>query len=189
VNKKQSQSGNTHLVIIIVLVVLLIGALGFVYYQNFIQSNNSSKSVASTKTVKSSTVAAKPEVTTNEGYLTFSEWGIKLKTPVGLADNRITYYKIANNSELDGYNFSTSRVEAQGGACSSSSPQFSSLGIISRSTSPNTEEASPPTLVGKIGDYYYYYAHPQSICGDNLGNYEVQDTSMIQTMLLSVEKL
>lgn len=36
-NKKQSQSGFAHLAIIIVLVVVLLGTLGFVYWQNFMQ--------------------------------------------------------------------------------------------------------------------------------------------------------
>jgi uncharacterized membrane protein YukC len=36
VNKKQSQSGSAHLIIVIVLVVALLGALGFIVYQNFI---------------------------------------------------------------------------------------------------------------------------------------------------------
>ena len=37
VNKKQSQSGSAHLVIIILLAVALLGALGYVYYLNFMQ--------------------------------------------------------------------------------------------------------------------------------------------------------
>ena len=36
-NKKQSQSGFAHLAIILVLVVALLGALGFVFWQNFMQ--------------------------------------------------------------------------------------------------------------------------------------------------------
>ena len=36
-NKKQSQSGSAHLVIIIVLVVALLGALGYIFYLNFMQ--------------------------------------------------------------------------------------------------------------------------------------------------------
>lgn len=38
-NKKQSQSGSAHLIIILVLLLALVGSLGFVFYQNFIAKN------------------------------------------------------------------------------------------------------------------------------------------------------
>ena len=41
-NKKKSQSGNAHLILVIVLVIALIGAIGYIAWQNFLQpkSNN-----------------------------------------------------------------------------------------------------------------------------------------------------
>jgi len=55
VDKKQSQSGFAHLAIIIVLVVALIGALGFVYWQNFMQPKASDENVVATKTADDTT--------------------------------------------------------------------------------------------------------------------------------------
>lgn len=42
VNKHRSQTGSVHLVIIVILVAALFGALGFVFWQNFMQSKSSS---------------------------------------------------------------------------------------------------------------------------------------------------
>ena len=39
-NKKQPQSGFAHLVVIVIISVSLLGALGFVFYQNFIQKDS-----------------------------------------------------------------------------------------------------------------------------------------------------
>lgn len=43
VKKQNTQSGSAHLVIIIILVLALIGALGFVFWQNFMQSKDNNK--------------------------------------------------------------------------------------------------------------------------------------------------
>lgn len=54
VNKRKSQSGFAHLAIIIVLVVALLGALGYIYWQNFMQpktdDNKSSNATSATIT-------------------------------------------------------------------------------------------------------------------------------------------
>ncbi|MEI6228895.1 MAG: hypothetical protein WCP11_02660 [Candidatus Saccharibacteria bacterium] len=64
-NKKQSQSGSAHLVVIIVLVAALLGALGFVFYQNFM--------VAKTET------PAPVVVDDGRKTLSIAEWGVKGK--------------------------------------------------------------------------------------------------------------
>ena len=40
IKNSQRQSGSAHVVIIVILVVALLGALGFIFYQNFIKQNN-----------------------------------------------------------------------------------------------------------------------------------------------------
>lgn len=51
VNKKQSQFGSGHLAIVIILVLALLGALGYVYWKNYTNNNDAGKST-SQKTTK-----------------------------------------------------------------------------------------------------------------------------------------
>lgn len=40
-NKNESQSGSAHLALVIILIIALVGALGFIFYQNFVVSKTS----------------------------------------------------------------------------------------------------------------------------------------------------
>lgn len=53
-NKTKSQSGFAHLAIIVVLTVLLLGTLGFVFYQNFIQNKDNTSKDDGNKSIKKS---------------------------------------------------------------------------------------------------------------------------------------
>lgn len=57
-NKQKSESGSAHLVIIIVLVVALLGTLGFVYWQNFVQTKTANTQTNQTNTSNNQTVKA-----------------------------------------------------------------------------------------------------------------------------------
>lgn len=62
--KKQSQLGSAHLITIIILVVALLGALGYIYWQNFMQSKTSTSNNTTT-TVTSATVALDKSINEN----------------------------------------------------------------------------------------------------------------------------
>jgi hypothetical protein len=71
VKNTKYQSGSAHLIIIAILSVALIGALGFVFYQNFIQSKDST---LKTDTSKTTTPAIAPAAVVNElvtSYLSY----------------------------------------------------------------------------------------------------------------------
>jgi len=175
VNKKQSQSGSAHLVVIIVLVVALLGALGFVFWQNFMQPK--------------STPAPTPEVAvistpteTNAGYLVLDDWNVKFKLPTNLGSNVITSQKATDANGEDYYKFSTERVSALGSNCAG-------LNKLYRMTEPITPDASPPILAGKFGGYYYYAGNSQENCaGDGVGgNIWYYDTMMLKDFLANAE--
>jgi len=58
VYKQKQQSGIVHLAIIIVLIVALLGVLGFVYWQNFIQPKNSTTKGSSSKSTSDTKIPA-----------------------------------------------------------------------------------------------------------------------------------
>lgn len=65
---KQSQSGSGHLIIVILIIVALIGAMGFVYWRNFMQ-------VPASDISKDDTIKTTSDADTVK-TLTISEWGI-----------------------------------------------------------------------------------------------------------------
>lgn len=197
------------MIISIILAVGLVGTLGFVFYQNFIQKKDSTVGNASTNsqnvdgkttgTVSTTTNTTTPTATTkststttatpansNAGYLVLSDWGVKFKLPTTLGSNKVTYYK----EQADGgyYAFSTTRVEALGERCSNSSAEgFMPLGIVSRSTTKADFYASA-TLIGQIDGYYYVYSSTQDNCSGADLSAQTQDTASIQTMLMGAVK-
>lgn len=77
----KKQTGSIHVIIIVGLVALLIGALGFIFWQNFV--NSKSKNSESTTNNKDSTQLKKPDRT--EGWYTYSPAGneFTLRLPDG----------------------------------------------------------------------------------------------------------
>lgn len=73
-NKKQSQSGSAHFIIIFILVIALLGALGFVFWQNFIQTKTTENKTSSTST---SSTESSNEVVDNTKYFSIAQWDIK----------------------------------------------------------------------------------------------------------------
>jgi len=77
VNKKQSQAGSVHLIVTFVLVLALIGALGFVFYQNFVSKTDKNQDQESSETTNDE------DTKTATKYKTFSDgtYGISFQYP------------------------------------------------------------------------------------------------------------
>lgn len=90
-NKKQSQSGSAHFIVIFILVIALLGALGFVFWQNFIQTKTTNNNTASTSTSSTKTTDV---VVDNTKYFSIAQWNIK-----GIYDGQ---YKLEYQLKTDG---------------------------------------------------------------------------------------
>lgn len=193
-NRYKSRSGFAPLAIVtVILAVVLVGTLGYIFYQNYIQKSDDAtkteivakEDTNTTPTTNTKTTTASTDTSSTKGYLVFDDWGVKFKFPSGLGDNQIVYHKM--NGDLgDYYVFSTSRVEALGDYCSSESTI--GLGRFYRQTSRSTAEMSPPMLVGNLDGYYYYYVAPQSYCTDTAIEIQAQDQAVVQGFIKSIEK-
>lgn len=82
-NKNKSQLGSIHLAITIVLLVALLGALGFVFYQNFVLSktSNPTPAVANSKTDDASKAVVSSEVALTEVASDTTGTGLSFKYP------------------------------------------------------------------------------------------------------------
>lgn len=68
----KAQSGSAHLILIIVLILLIFGSLGFIYWQNFMQPKPvATRDIKSTETITTGTI---------EGSLTYPSEGIPEST-------------------------------------------------------------------------------------------------------------
>lgn len=110
-NKQKHQSGSVHLVVVIVLIVALVGALGFIFWRNFIQDKviNKENNETTASIPKTDAPAAVKDVTaewlTYEGTL-FGGYSIKYpsedwsvqETP---QTNHLTIYNMARKASSD----------------------------------------------------------------------------------------
>jgi len=196
VNKKQSQSGSIHLIITIVLAVALIGALGFVFYQNYMQpkasdnnavvSNETDDTATTvTDTVDDATTADVATVMNDDGYLVFNDWNVKFKLPADLGDDEIVYEKAGDTSgSNEMYYVSTKHLSALGSECAKAYR-------LIRSAEAPTGSVGSPKSIGEIGNYYYSYYTPQVSCADNKENgtdVENKVFNMFGLMFESIEK-
>lgn len=186
--KQQKQSGFAHLMIVTsILALVVVGLLGFVFYQNFIQKKDSVlKTDDSSKNAnngsKTSTDNDNVVTDANKGYLILEDWGVKFKLPSDLGDNQITYSKAVMDYWGEYYGFSTKRLDAL-----SQTPAIA----LYRLTAPIEQGASPPTLAGAFGGHYYYIREPQQNpyygTGNNAEIFDT-DTQIIIKTLRTVEK-
>jgi len=79
IKNPQTQQGSAHVVIIVILVVALIGALGFVFWQNFIKKDEVTQSTQSQTSTQQDVSPATKEFKSQEHNITFSypgDWSV-----------------------------------------------------------------------------------------------------------------
>jgi hypothetical protein len=180
-NKCKNQSGFAPLAILLV-VVLVAAVGGAAYYVGKHNSKKSTDSYVSTPAATKTTSPA-PAADSNAGYFVIKEWGVHAKYS---GSQHLTYsfamrdagaqvnnrYASFNSTELAASNSSV----CMGG--------LDGAGIIERlapsdhvfgedGSDEGTAEAffAAPDAGNyqKLGNYYYWYDHPQAPCTDNIG--------------------
>jgi flagellar basal body-associated protein FliL len=71
----KSQKGSAHVVIVIILVLTLLGTLGFIFWQNFSAGNSKT---GNTENTQDKTKTDSTEKKGNQLFLTIKEWGAKI---------------------------------------------------------------------------------------------------------------
>lgn len=155
---KSKQQGSAHIVIIGILVAVIIAALGFIFWQNFMKEKPTSTNTQTTNTTtKTDTAATAPR------GLVFSAWNITV--PVTRTD-----FKIDNNApgnSIEHYTITTQSITDE--AAKISGCNDIDLGSIQRVSS--FEAGDPTPHSEKIGNYYYgFVPRSQAACVDDNGN-------------------
>jgi len=111
IKNSSSQKGSAHVIIVIILVLALLGALGFIFWQNFLNKDTDDSSTpAATSTGTDKTVTQDEK--TKQEYLLVSEWGVKI--PESPSSNKIEY---TMDSDMTSATFVSSEQKAVGGEC------------------------------------------------------------------------
>ncbi len=78
----KKQSGSAHVIIVIVLVIALLGSLGFIFWQNFVNKTTNSDTIKTgdTSATNKTTKSEETKSDSNLGYVVVKEWGIKIKS-------------------------------------------------------------------------------------------------------------
>lgn len=178
--KKTPQKGSAHVAIIVILVVALLGTLGFVFWQNFIHKDTSptTQVIHENQTDKKSKDL--PEKNNDEGYVVVREWGIKFKTSV--------------SNELE-YSI-TSRT---GGPTDTT---YEELGLKIKADAVTDKrcvnfgadlyrQTEPTTMFGakKIGDYYYFMTGAPGQCSENESDLNIQKAILHDLQVENIKEL
>lgn len=189
--KYSHSQGFAHAFLVIGLIVALLGALGFIFWQNFIHNETT---VTKTETVTKP--ASEPEVDENKDYVVLQDWGIKFKRPAGRDDIKV--YKLpAESNDMgfeDKYQFTTKRVEDFGEQCADSADgKAIRLATLDR-TRTYSGEVTPGSVhlndSKPFNGYYYFVSPAQSYCtttDDPAGEaIQMEDRKLINEMLLEL---
>ena len=188
VNNSRSQ-GFAHAFLVIGLVVALLGALGFIFWQNFIHKE---PTVTNNKTVPKT--QPKEEVDLNKGYLVLEDWGIKFKLPD--SGSEVRSYKLPVKPNDMGfteiYEFTTKRVEELGGRCAKATSDGSAIRLALLQRTPQYLDEVTGTIRlndgQPINGYYYFLTGAQSVCSDGndevSGQIQIEDRKLVTDLLL-----
>jgi len=188
IKNSSKRTGSAHLIIITIIVLLISGALGFVFWKNINTSTNKPKG--------STDKVAQTKQDTTPDYITLSDWGITFKVSDGLKSTQVKYTK---NQSADGssYAFTTKRIHDLGGSCTTQ--PFGDTQILTRFTekpiaTPDGELLNDPAIDG----YYYVLSAPAASCsivdkngtplqGAKVSPVEVNDRSALKSTLESIQ--
>lgn len=176
------QKGSAQIVVISAVALIIFGALGFLFWNNFLQTKEQSKDENSTNPSASVSTpplpAADADVSDEEDIIYIKEWGIKLKSSV---KNDLVYSI-------------TSRV---GGP---EKTEIDSLGLKIKAESVNDQSCidfgadlyrqKVPTQFQskKIGEYYYYVTGAPGRCSENAEDLKLQDTVLTELIVSNISE-
>lgn len=159
---KRYQPGNAHLLIMIISVLALISALGFIVWQNFMQSKTAIK-----KNTNNSTQKTTETLATIGNVLKIPNLGIEIiNIPATISDLNYSY-SYHSESNLGSAGFGTKQLDtASMNTCTAGNEDIGSL--IKRSGVYDNSELVSQSFVKQFTDFFINYQHPQGIC--NLDN-------------------
>lgn len=182
--RKITQAGSAHIIIIIVLVVALLGTLGFVFWQNFINKTDSNKSTDTSTVVKEEETSIDGLKTyVNQKYkLSFeypSDWSVEVKDDESGGD--LNYYRLfINDADGEQVAYLSAASGGVGGTCDPDQAvdisvlKTNKLAIPTDETTHLSYMISPVSVgqteyIGRLGLTTYYTAiETKQVCPNTI---------------------
>lgn len=147
--KTQSQTGSAHVVVTGVLVVALLGALGFIFWQNFVAKKSvatttTASTQATTQSAATPAAAPVPAAQSTQTALVLSDYGVEV--PYDTTTDTYTAVKETTGPFAGGYHIYSKNLTAQCGGSVN-------VGIVQRF---NKGDSVPgPSNIVALGNYQY----------------------------------
>lgn len=161
-NNHYSQ-GSAHLILITVLVIGLVGALGYVFWQNFILKGQTGSTIVQSKPAVASPIA-------------FTDWKASMSQPTTDTYTAVRVKADQVTGSIDAYDIYSKKTTAACPTYTDGSVQ--TIGRVTRMAAdeqipvPGSSETLPArdyhpnSLSSKvIGNYVYNFVGPQNVCG------------------------
>lgn len=181
-----------HVVIWIIFASIIGGSLGVLLWR---RTQNSSMPTSSVEGLEPGISGPTPaqqnmaSIHSNDDYIVIKEWGVRFKPAAGMTP---LYKKLEGTTDAETIGFTSEELQRVDTGCGLQVSGFSGpLGTLRRAKTPITDP--PRQLLKQIGDYYYYFTHPQSPCAykdisGNAVNLEL-NTDQIAKMNTSITSL
>lgn len=172
-----------------VLVAILVLVLAVVVFYNVGKSHQKVTETASTSPLPSTSPVASASPTASN-VLKIDDWGIRLQLDSSLANTEVIHNKQSANE----YAFTTSRVEALGGNCASTTLQFGDIQLLERfSDKPIATPDGELINNAPINGYYYVWTAPSATCSGMgvkpASTIETQDRAALKSSLKTLSPI
>lgn len=185
---KHNQNGSVHVFAISLLIVALVGALGWIFWQNFLQPKPAQQPVNSTDSSQRLSSSPKPQ----PEMQILSDWNVQFVVPDDLKQAKLEVIKETGNAILEdgskgiyvNYYATTSRQRALGQLTPDNFDKLCEAGsgvAIMRDTAPEDEMIDRQLNTKPINGFYYRWSIPSA------GGCEGPDTKAIVAALKSLE--
>lgn len=171
----QSGFGVIEVLLTIIVVILLVFVGWYIYHTDH---KNTASTSSSTKSSSNSTAK-----TVN--YFTITQWGVRAPYSGKLTLS----YTISTIGGLTGANLTSAQLNSSGSACLSGSNyggviiRYASTDMVQNADGSNsgltpseyfTQNNISSSTYAHIGNYYYWYIHPQGVCGSSQSSQNVE---------------
>ena len=166
-----SQRGSAHVVVTLCLVIALLFALGWIFWQNFVHKESTKKDTDLIVVDKDKGTGKKSEAPKPD--LVISQWNVGADYDKTTAGN--LEYSIENLNGIQVARFTSDAINSEDVCTYGASGAIERYGEMDK-VAPAVDAApvaakdffdSDVTNWKKVGDYYYWYRSPQALCSDN----------------------
>lgn len=177
----KANKGDATALVIIGLAVALVGALGYIFWQNTLDKGSGndvhlSQADSKEEATKQDT---KVEEDPNKGYVVLPDWDVRFKTPSG----GIVFAK--NKEGYNSYGLTTKRVTELDDKCS---VENHPLVTIERDISDSPRFGTLVNSEAIDGYYYFWLAPGAGPCSENGQSMQISDRSEIIEIVKGLEK-